>query len=174
MNSARDSATFGICALCGSARSCELFQTKDRLAVTSRLFTIVKCLDCGVGRTLPEMSKAELADYYPSDYWGVEPTDAWIRRSQAEKTGFVKRCGLNGGRILDVGCGAGFFLRALDEQVWQRFGVEISNEAASQAREKHGDNRIIAGELTEARFPDNKFDLVTFWSALEHTDNPRQ
>jgi SAM-dependent methyltransferase len=120
------------------------------------------------------MTEQELAAFYPADYWGdEEPSLDWIKSSQREKTRFLDGCHLAGGRILDVGCGAGFFLRALDPTKWTCYGVEISREAARLAARALGDDHIFAGMLKEACFEDSFFDTVSFWSALEHTNEPR-
>jgi SAM-dependent methyltransferase len=120
------------------------------------------------------MDERELADFYPEEYWGRgEPSERWIRVSQSEKTRFLRACGLDRGRILDVGCGAGFFLRALDPNRWERFGIEPGWRAYGLAAEKLGRERIFFGKLTDANLADSDFDVVTFWSTLEHTNDPR-
>jgi 2-polyprenyl-3-methyl-5-hydroxy-6-metoxy-1,4-benzoquinol methylase len=161
------------CELCGSNSARHLFTAKDRLRISDVSFRVVQCESCGVWRTLPEMSEAELAKFYPNDYWGGEPTREWIQASQSDKTDFVIRCQLAGGRILDVGCGAGFFLRALNEKRWQAYGVELGEEAAKAAAEVFGKEKIFQGTLSEAKFAEAFFDVITFWSALEHTNEPR-
>jgi SAM-dependent methyltransferase len=125
-------------------------------------------------RTLPDMSEAELAGYYADDYWGgAEPSEKWIASSQSEKTSFLSRCGLSGGRILDVGCGSGFFLRALASKSWDRFGVELSPVAAEGVVRSLGSGHVFSGTLIQSKWADSSFDVVTFWSALEHTNEPR-
>ena len=162
------------CGLCGSASGRELYTTKDRLGNSDECFSILQCDGCGVLRTLPEMSEVELGRFYPDDYWGMpEPTDDWISFSQSDKVQFVKQCGLSGGRILDVGCGAGFFLRALDVRTWDRFGVEVSGVASRKAEAKIGTGHVVTGTLTGSSWDDSRFDVITFWSALEHTNEPR-
>jgi 2-polyprenyl-3-methyl-5-hydroxy-6-metoxy-1,4-benzoquinol methylase len=162
------------CDLCGSVTVRELYTAKDRLRNTDLLFSIAECFGCGVLRTLPDMSDAELARYYPDDYWGgAGPSQTWIESSQSEKTRFLSRCGLAGGSILDVGCGSGFFLRALSPARWERFGVETSEAAARAAERAAGSGHVFAGTLTQSAWADSTFDVVTFWSALEHTNEPR-
>lgn len=152
----------------------ELYTAKDRLRNSEQMFLIAECSGCGVLRTLPEMTERELAEFYPRDYWGGEEAELdWIRASQKEKTDFVSACELKGGTVLDVGCGAGFFLRALDQNKWKCFGVETGQAAATAAARALGEGHIFRGTLIESACADAAFDLVTFWSALEHTNEPR-
>jgi 2-polyprenyl-3-methyl-5-hydroxy-6-metoxy-1,4-benzoquinol methylase len=162
------------CDLCGATHARELYTAKDRLRNTEQVFHIARCLGCGVLRTLPEMTERELARYYPRDYWGSdEPTLDWIRSSQKEKTDFISACELKSGSILDVGCGSGFFLRALDQSRWKCFGVETGEAAARAASRALGEGHVFTGTLIESTCEDAVFDIVTFWSALEHTNEPR-
>jgi SAM-dependent methyltransferase len=162
------------CGICGATSARELYTARDRLRNSEHPFTIARCDGCGVLRTLPEMSDDDLAYFYPADYWGGEPSLDWIRKSQAEKTHFLGACEPRRGRLLDVGCGAGFFLRALDPKTWDPFGVEISRAAAAAAERVIGPLRIFNGTLTQSACEDDYFDVVTFWSALEHTNEPRE
>lgn len=162
------------CDLCGSTTVRELYTAKDRLRNNGEHFQIVECCGCGVLRTLPDMSEAELGGYYPDDYWGgPEPSDKWIADSQSDKTMFLSRCGLASGKILDVGCGAGFFLRAIGPKSWDRYGVELSPAAAQVAERSLGGGHVFPGTLSQATWAGSSFDVVTFWSALEHTNEPR-
>jgi len=153
----------------------ELYNARDRLCNSGPPFVIAECTGCGVLRTLPEMPDEELSSFYPDDYWGQasQPSEEWIRSSQADKLDFLRTCSIDGGRILDVGCGSGWFLRTLDKTAWDRFGVETGPEACRVAAEALGDDHVWKGDLIQAALPDSYFDVVTLWSALEHMNQPR-
>jgi ubiquinone/menaquinone biosynthesis C-methylase UbiE len=61
----------------------------------------------------------------------------------------------------------------LDPEKWERFGVETGESACRAARESLGNDRVSGGTLTDARWPEGAFDVITFWSALEHMNHPR-
>lgn len=170
----------GGCGVCGATHARELYTATDRLGNSAEVFLIARCEGCGVLRTLPDLDQSELARYYPSDYWGADadPPQQWISRSQSDKLRFLRRCGLNGGRVLDVGCGGGFFLRALDPTRWDRFGVETGSRAAEVAAARLGCDRVFTGTLSDVQAEaglgfGGSFDVITLWSVLEHTIEPR-
>lgn len=75
------------------------------------------------------------------------------------------------GRLLDVGCGPGVNLAALQGQGWDVYGVEFNNTAAELARARVGD-RIHVGTLDTAPFAESSFDVVLFSHSLEHLLSP--
>jgi 2-polyprenyl-3-methyl-5-hydroxy-6-metoxy-1,4-benzoquinol methylase len=165
-----------VCRLCGWRDVRHLYAAEDRLSNSYQKFPVSLCNSCGVIQTLPEMNDEELALYYPEHYWGEhnEPTQSWINSSQEEKVRFLERCKLREGTILDVGCGAGFFLRALDGSKWSHYGVEISPEAVKSAARHLGKDHIVVGTLPDLNFKPHMFDVITFWSSLEHMNNPKE
>ena len=164
----------GPCGICGSSSTEVMFEAVDRLSATREKFQIVRCLHCTVLRTLPAMSEAELGSYYGDEYWGTEPTEQWIQRSQAEKLKFLKANGPSGGSLLDVGCGAGYFLRALDKRAWKLYAIETGKIAAAMTASYLPSGRVHEGSILDCAFPPESFDVITFWSSLEHTNEPRR
>lgn len=76
----------------------------------------------------------------------------------------------NGGRLLDIGCGAGEFLDAV-RNVAQVEGVEPDLAAARFGAEHFG-LKIHNGLLEQAPLAEESFDVVTMWHALEHVPKP--
>ena len=77
---------------------------------------------------------------------------------------------LKKGRILDVGCGDGFFLSIVKEIGWDVFGVEINKEAADKAN-KRGLN-VFCGNLEDAGYAENYFDVIRLSHSFEHFTTP--
>ncbi len=75
------------------------------------------------------------------------------------------------GRLLDVGSGPGGNLEVLQRQGWDVYGIDVSEEAALQARARVGE-RIHVGTLDTAPFKEEWFDVVLFSHSLEHLFSP--
>ncbi|MBA3414964.1 MAG: class I SAM-dependent methyltransferase, partial [Chloroflexia bacterium] len=76
------------------------------------------------------------------------------------------------GRVLDIGCGNGDFLRFLKRRGWEVAGTDFSAEAAALARAKG--IPVHRGDLASAAFPDRAFDVVTLWHVVEHLPHPHR
>ncbi len=75
------------------------------------------------------------------------------------------------GRLLDIGCAGGDFMRFTQERGWDTYGVEASPYAADIAVNQHG-LKVFKGVLEDARFPDNFFAAVFMGDVLEHMAYP--
>lgn len=74
------------------------------------------------------------------------------------------------GRLLDVGCGAGHFVKAAREAGFEAEGVELSSAAARLALELNG--ITVSTAPLEADRRDGAFDVVTLIGVLEHLADP--
>jgi SAM-dependent methyltransferase len=74
------------------------------------------------------------------------------------------------GRILDIGCGQGDFLHLAQQRGWAAYGSEFSPAAVALCRNR-GLN-VTAGDLAEADFGTDFFDVITAFEVLEHVNEP--
>ena len=74
------------------------------------------------------------------------------------------------GRILDVGCGIGYFLEVAQRRGWSVHGTEYTDEAVKICRDKGIE--VFKGALDPADFG-VEFDVITSFEVLEHINNPR-
>ncbi len=75
-----------------------------------------------------------------------------------------------GGKLLDIGCGIGYFLKFIKDnnKKWRIFGVEPRSLLRKVARQNTGET-IKNGTLSNIPFPDSYFDVVTCYDVLEHS-----
>jgi len=75
------------------------------------------------------------------------------------------------GKLLDIGCGNGYFLYMMKKVGWDVYGVEIDEKAANYAK-KNYNLPIFIGSLEEANFSKGFFDVITMNHIIEHVYNP--
>jgi ubiquinone/menaquinone biosynthesis C-methylase UbiE len=73
-------------------------------------------------------------------------------------------------KVLDAGCGDGYFLWRLDDRKNKLFGIDYSEKAVEFAKifNKNRNVKFSVGELEKIPFPNNFFDIVVCISVLEH------
>lgn len=74
---------------------------------------------------------------------------------------------LTGARVLDVGCGGGYFLQRLHEYgAGDCHGIDLMEDRIAKGRELYPTLELHVGSATELPFPDGRFDLVTQFTCL--------
>ena len=151
------------CPLCRGDRSRKLLEAGPR--------RIVQCESCGVVFRNPRPSASRYLEQFGSGRAEVAD-EAWLgARRCATFARFLDTWPGRPGRVLDVGCGGGWFLRAAGDRGWDAVGVDLSPVAVRRARESLGvDAR--PGTLEAQRFEPGTFDLVTLWNVLEVIPDP--
>jgi SAM-dependent methyltransferase len=75
------------------------------------------------------------------------------------------------GRIVDVGCGGGLFLKILRERGYPGVGLDNSTGAARVAWKQNG-VPVVCGDLTYSPLDRGSFSLVSMFHVLEHVYDP--
>ena len=134
-------------------------------------FKIVRCNYCSSVYVTPLPPKEFIEEYYSLNYY-IEleqqlpkTLKVWQERLKLVES-FQKK-----GILLDVGCGIGSFLSLARNNGWEVYGTEISKEICNYIKERLG-LEVYNGRLQDADYPDEYFDVVTFWHVLEHMQDP--
>ena len=73
-------------------------------------------------------------------------------------------------KILDVGCGIGYFLEVAKERGWEVYGTEFTDEAIQICSSK-GIN-MQKGILSTRNYQSEEYDIITSFEVIEHINNP--
>jgi len=145
---------------------------------------IVRCQSCGLVYS-QGYADCDYKDLYDPGYF--DERGEYFLEVQDEKVGDLAgghidsfQDGLqrlrkykSNGKLLDVGCAVGIFLSLARDNGWDVQGMDVSEFAASFAREQHG-LEIHTGELETIGFPDASFDVITLWDVVEHLIHPQK
>ena len=131
----------------------------------------VKCKNCHLIYVNPIENGGDINEAYSQ----MKSVDAAIvresrLRATESQVELVKKY-KDGTRLLDIGCGEGFFLFNASRLGYAVKGVEPSQDAAAYARKEFGLD-VEAKPFEELRFPEDHFDVVTLWQVLEHMPYP--
>ncbi len=141
-------------------------------------FAYLRCRCCGALYAAETLAPAEWSCYYPATYAayvGESPRSGL--RALARDVGLRKRCRAveqlaSGEKLLDVGCGAGTFVKAMQARGWQAQGLEQDAGAAQAARARGLD--VYTGRAPGHPFAPASFDVITLWDVIEHLEQPRE
>jgi len=142
-------------------------------------FSAYGCTACGVAFLHPPPSPQRLATAYAADYYGASgrkfsgPIGAVVRWAQGGRARWVRRQVKAGGRVLDVGCGNGGFVRQLRELGLEAEGTEWSEASAARARGESG-VPVHVGDLLELDLAPASYDAVVLWHVFEHLPQPSE
>ncbi len=162
------------CPICGSDNCLTKYRVDH--------FCIVKCRDCDfVYLQNPQSATAE-PETYEEYFRNADAMDALPDNSIVDPSNpwniYYRRIGLikdiyPTGKLLEIGCGRGYFLSLAQKSGYTVQGIEISSNAARYAREKFN-VPVYTGDMEKMNIPEEKYDVITLWHVLEHFYNPLQ
>jgi 2-polyprenyl-3-methyl-5-hydroxy-6-metoxy-1,4-benzoquinol methylase len=140
---------------------------------------VTRCRRCGLLYVNPPPTPDQIAQLYDASYWdapGTGAREASRRYHRHYRFGAAYGRRLQQiarqGRMLEIGCGPGFFLKGVaDHCDWQVEGVDVAADLETFAREKLG-VRVTAGRFEEVDFGGRQFDLVLGRDVIEHVPRP--
>lgn len=133
---------------------------------------LLKCECCSLVFAPQFVGLAEMVEFY-EDYYGNEDlvfSPLNEKRIRAILARMEAKVGV--GRVLDVGCGAGHLLQAARSRGWDVRGIEISASALQHL--KSVGIPAFRGDLLDAHFPADTFDLICLSEVIEHVLTPRE
>jgi len=159
------------CILCGGSRRNFLY-SQDR-------WQVYQCSDCKLGVLDPRPGNEELTKLYQQEYFQdqykqelrIDSPEMAKRLDQEKQRLRFFRSLKKKGKVLDIGCGRGYFLLACRNKGYQVEGVDLSADVAAYVR-RELNIPVHVGETNDVRIPDGSFDVITMWHALEHTTDP--
>ena len=145
-------------------------------------YRIIDCKECGFAHALPLPTPEDLARFYREDYYTTEKPQCltqqaedrpWLDLVNDERAALLAgHLGPGEKTVLDVGCGAGYFLDACRRAGFGILGVEPSRQAAAHARDTLG-LPVVEGffdDALAATLP--RMDAVHASEVLEHLPDP--
>jgi SAM-dependent methyltransferase len=109
--------------------------------------------------------------YWVWRLYHVVVSDAVSLQRQTKFGTVYEYLGDNLGRVADIGCGPGVFLRYLCGRASYVFAADIDEAGLSRVKARHrgfGNLRGVVTQVSRLPFPDNELDTVLFLEVLEH------
>jgi len=96
--------------------------------------------------------------------------NAWTERRAHEILRLIQQLPLKQPRILDLGCGRGWFTERLAD-LGEAHGIDLSPEGVATAQARRPDIKYLAGNIYEAPLPRNYFDVVVSQEVIAHVED---
>ena len=146
-------------------------------------YQIFRCNNCGLLFTSPlnEVETNNIRNLYKNSYWNDIEKDSENNFTIYQKMYiyFTKRIlklfknSKNKIKLLDIGCGFGFFINYAEKNGIDVSGIDLSKQSTDYAKKVLGLNNIYYSDIFSCSFARESFDVLTAFNLLEHTYNPR-
>lgn len=133
---------------------------------------IVRCLSCSLVYANPQENVSKLLSGYEAvedpEYIRTEKFRMITLREHLKRIELFKQKG----KLLDIGCFAGYFLSLAKKNGWNIYGIEPSIWARKIALQKG--IFMIGKNIETVRLRKDFFDAVTLLDVIEHLSNPNK
>ena len=161
------------CDFCNNTESLQLYKDNSHL---------VRCTKCGLIYSLVTTDVDSMKKFYDKEYFISADSvkrgythyfndERNIIKTFEKRLAMISRFSPGKGRLLDIGCAAGFFMHVARSAGWEVEGVDISAICMDYARDKFG-LKVHNDLFTNVAFEESSFDLITMWDYLEHSLTP--
>jgi SAM-dependent methyltransferase len=162
------------CGFCGQKTTVSIL---ENILINGKSYNVSECVECKIAMTHPLPSNEELGRLYSCGNY---------RTDEGKRFGFLiesliylgrirKRIRINrfikSGKILDIGCGRGLFLKVMRSGGWEAIGTEFNEQTASYAIKSYS-LKIMPGDITQHKLPSESLDVININQVLEHLKSP--
>ena len=137
-----------------------------------------ECPNCDVHwweplKIIPEFYEEEALESYVSRHEGLRKSLDLRHKVFFECFSKNKK-----GKLLDVGCGNGVFLKEAQKHGFEVWGIDFDGRSVEAAKKNLGIDTVYNMSLEKfynfAKEKNIKFDVITFFEVLEHQDRPME
>ena len=151
------------CYLCHSSQNTVVFIENG--------IEILKCSNCN------HAFSSYLQQEHYDGYWKQENFDLswWDKAHREIYQDFIQKfLKKETGKLLDVGCGLGFFIKTVNREKpnWETIGYEISRQAVQFAKNNNHLKNIYQGVVQKSSIQPTSLDMITLWDVIEHIPYP--
>jgi len=177
-----------ICALCAKKQQIKILYpaTFKKKGISNKVYSarrlpdrihyrILKCERCGLVFSSPIFPVKKLSKFYKESLCNYKDQIPYLIKTYFKIVKEIKKDLPKDPKVLEVGCGNGFFLKALVDLGFTKnvFGIEPSSRMVSEA-DSVVKSKIKVNIFKSNLFPKNNFDLILCFHTLDHIFDPNE
>jgi SAM-dependent methyltransferase len=149
------------CPVCDNDSFSDLFVKREE--------PFVRCNNCSLVLINPRPEYEEIKKTYDNDYSrDYAKKDKTKLKRSLKRVNLVKRNFGSEGRWLDVGCSAGFVVKAASQCGFNAYGVDVEPWGINYGNTELGLNNLSVGLLENQAYPNEFFNVISLYDVIEH------